>query len=324
MIEFELAIVIPAFKAAYLTRALAAIAAQSDQRFCVYIGDDCSPEDLAKLVQDCSIEPKRVKYHRFETNLGAVSLVRQWDRCVQLSNEPWVWIFSDDDEMEEGCVAAFYKRIEETKAAFDIYRFNTIVIDGDSKCTALSPTHPPVESAREYAYFFLRGVRRITQQEAVFRRDAYARIGGIIDLPLAWFADSAFAIACGQDRGICTISGPVVRFRLSGGNISSKRNVYAKWDALMQFIAWLQDFVKASADDGRYPTVSMIDVLLHERFMRGIKNAGQWVGLDWMVKFRCFLYRHFPNSVRLDTIRILKYNFLTAFGILADAIRRKA
>ena len=44
-----LAIVIPAYKAAFLGRTLASIAAQTDRHFVVYVGDDASPHDLADL-----------------------------------------------------------------------------------------------------------------------------------------------------------------------------------------------------------------------------------------------------------------------------------
>ena len=47
----QLAIVIPAYKAKFLPKTLDSIAAQTDKRFCVYIGDDCSPEDIGSIVE---------------------------------------------------------------------------------------------------------------------------------------------------------------------------------------------------------------------------------------------------------------------------------
>ena len=51
-----IAIVIPAFKALYLRDALLSLAKQTDQRFCVYIGDDASPENLENICHEFSTQ----------------------------------------------------------------------------------------------------------------------------------------------------------------------------------------------------------------------------------------------------------------------------
>ena len=116
--RFPLAIVIPAYKAKYLREALQAIAAQTDQRFQVYLGDDCSPEPVAEVVREFS-HSMRIVYHRFDDNLGGKSLVQQWERCLRLTREPWIWLFSDDDFMDSHCVAAFYSEWERSLEKYD-------------------------------------------------------------------------------------------------------------------------------------------------------------------------------------------------------------
>ena len=45
--------------------------------------------------------------------MGKKDLIAQWERCIQLSNdEPWIWVFSDDDIADSGCVDAFYSIID--------------------------------------------------------------------------------------------------------------------------------------------------------------------------------------------------------------------
>ena len=46
----KLAIVIPAYKSTFLAAALDSIAAQTCQDFTLYIGDDCSPNNLEEIV----------------------------------------------------------------------------------------------------------------------------------------------------------------------------------------------------------------------------------------------------------------------------------
>jgi len=82
--DTALAIVIPAYKAAFLGRTLASIAAQTDRHVVVYVGDDASPHDLAYI---CAGFAGAVasRYHRFDHNLGQRELVAHWERCVALS-----------------------------------------------------------------------------------------------------------------------------------------------------------------------------------------------------------------------------------------------
>src|SRR5690348_11740615 len=103
-----LAIVIPAYKPDFLRAALDSIAAQTDRRFRVYIGDDCGPPAIAEASAELAKKGVDVVYHRFGDNLGGRSLPAQWNRCVGLSTEPWVWLFSDDDVMAPDCVAAIH------------------------------------------------------------------------------------------------------------------------------------------------------------------------------------------------------------------------
>lgn len=250
--DIQLAIVIPAYRKEFLGRALASIARQTDKRFRLYVGDDCSPAELESLVQSGAGGCELV-YRRFEENLGARSLVQQWDRCVKLSREPWVWLFSDDDVMEPGCVAAFYQTLEETHAAFELYRFNTFIIDADDRAQAVNSPHPEVESAMDFAYHRLRGERHSTVQELIFSRAAYDRVGGFLDLPCAWCSDDAGIIRLSDRTGMRTIAGPRVQFRQSGMNVSSTfRNAKVNRDkrrAVMGYLDWLLEHFRAAKSE---------------------------------------------------------------------------
>lgn len=125
----DLAIVIPAYKEAYFHQALQSLANQTSKNFTVYIGDDASPFDL-KSIADHFSQDLNISYTKFEKNTGARNLVNQWKRCIALSkNEKWLWLFSDDDIADPSCVENFYKILDQNQDRFDVYRFNTCVID---------------------------------------------------------------------------------------------------------------------------------------------------------------------------------------------------
>ena len=108
---------------------LNSLAKQTNKNFNIYVGDDCSPSDI-KSICDKYHHQLSIDYYRFDNNLGGTNLVQQWERCVdRIKDEKWIWVFSDDDVAEEACVAKFYQAITETTGYYDVYRFNTCVID---------------------------------------------------------------------------------------------------------------------------------------------------------------------------------------------------
>ena len=87
-----LAIIIPYFKLTFFEETLDSLAKQTDQRFKVYVGNDASPEDPVQLLDKYKGKFEFL-YHCFEQNLGGVSLAKQWERWIKLSNdEEWIKI----------------------------------------------------------------------------------------------------------------------------------------------------------------------------------------------------------------------------------------
>jgi glycosyltransferase involved in cell wall biosynthesis len=104
-----LAIVIPYFKVTFFEETINSLAGQTNKNFKVYIGDDASPECPKKILKE--FESKlNFKYQKFENNLGSISLVQQWNRCIDLiEDEEWIMILGDDDFLEETVVENWYK-----------------------------------------------------------------------------------------------------------------------------------------------------------------------------------------------------------------------
>jgi glycosyltransferase involved in cell wall biosynthesis len=321
----DLAIVIPAWKRRHLHDALASIASQTDQRFRLYVCDDASPEDLREvLAQFAPAFGDRVVYHRFAANLGGKSLVGQWTRCIEMTREPWVWLFSDDDVMEPGCVAAFHAARHTTGERFDVYRFNSLIIDGEGRVVGLCPPHPENETWYDFTYHLLSGWRRPNQQELVFRRAVLHRIGGFRELPLAWFADFAFAIAAIEEKGARTIAGPHVHFRLGGDNISSTRGAaidQQKQLANQQFVDWLLEFVE-SHDCGGFPGRGTLRALVRQTYLTGLDLPKRWVGLRQGARIVPFMRDRLGIPAHEAWIRIWYYNARTVWAWTAFRTRR--
>jgi glycosyltransferase involved in cell wall biosynthesis len=240
-----LAIVVPAYRAAYLAAALKSILSQTDQRFKLYVFDDASTDPIAEMVSEFGSR-RPISFHRFQNNLGGTSLVAHWKRCIENTNEPWVWVFSDDDLMDSTCVASFLNELNNSNGKHDLYRFNTRSIDAEDRLISESKPHPILETGSDFLCARLQDKRTSTMQELTFSRAAYAKLGGIPDFPLAWSSDDAFISSMGVQRPIKTIAGPRVSWRQSGLNIStnfSLSNAKRKIMASQIMVGWANDFL---------------------------------------------------------------------------------
>jgi glycosyltransferase involved in cell wall biosynthesis len=215
-----LAIVIPYYKLTFFEDTLASLANQTDKRFKVYIGNDASPEDPQFLL-DKYKERFDFNYHRFEDNLGAISLVKQWDRCIALSgNEDWMMLLCDDDTLSENCIADFYKSLPEiNENECNVVRFATRVKQIELRKISELYEHPVLEKATDFMYRRMTNSTRSSLSEYIFRKSMYLRYG-FFDYRLAWHSDDRAWLEFSQFKYIYSINSASVCFRLSKENIS--------------------------------------------------------------------------------------------------------
>lgn len=246
----ELAIVIPAYKPDFLARTLESVAAQTDQRFSLYLGDDAGPEGVRRICEAHRSTLGAFTYHRFVENLGAVSLASHWNRCVALTKEPWVWLFSDDDLMLPDCVAAFHEAHADAKEV-DVLRFQSEVVDAEGRHVSSNPRHPAIESGADFVFERLLGRRAGYAVDYVFRRSAFDAAGGFPEYPLAWGSDYAAWFLFSRRGGIRTLAHGGVQYRQSERSISGSHGAEReKFDATLRFLRFVEEEV-AGADPRR-------------------------------------------------------------------------
>ena len=247
----RLAIIIPAYKAKFLRAALDSIAAQTCKDFTLYIGDDCSPEPIGDIVRQYR-ERIDLVYQRFESNLGGKDLVAQWERCIAMSvNEPYIWLFSDDDVMEPNCVEQFLRTIDETEGAYDLYHFDSYRIDENGKFELLRKPYPSVLSSYDFYRGKIMGKYDSYVVENVFSRRIYEQTGGFKNFDLAWGSDVATWCIFSNDKGMCSVPKVLIGWRRSSQNITpnkSKETAERKLMADCVFLCWAYNFFHDEAD----------------------------------------------------------------------------
>lgn len=247
----DLAIIIPAYKPDYLEQTLDSIAGQTDKRFHLYIGDDCSPSDLYSIVK--RYEDKiPLTYHRFEKNIGGEDLVKHWHRCIDLSEgQPYLWLFSDDDIMDSNCVEEFNKLPQKIKDS-SLIHFNIRRINSKNKETPTISNlgeFPETMTCSEYIKAKRSGKVVSYVVEFIFPRTVYVSENGFENFDLAWGADFMTWIKFSSTlpNGIFTVPNAKVNWRFSDVNISPDKSypiLCRKIYALIKNAVFLKNLMK--------------------------------------------------------------------------------
>ena len=247
----RLAIIIPAYKATFLPAALDSIAVQTCKDFTLYVGDDCSPEPIGEIVERYR-EKIDLVYQRFNTNLGGRDLVAQWERCIDMSqDEPYIWLFSDDDVMEPNCVEQLLKTIDATQGAYDVYHFNVDIIDDRGAFVGRKQDYPAVLSAYRFYRGKSAGSISAFVVENVFSRKIYEQSHGFMKYDMAWGSDIATWIVFSGEKGLCTVPHARVKWRQSSQNISpnySRQIAERKLRADQNLLNWAYQYFGMEPD----------------------------------------------------------------------------
>lgn len=283
-----LAIVIPYYKRAFFKYTLQSLVNQTDKRFHVYIGDDGSPEDPIDLIEEFSSK-LNLTYRKFDENLGNKSLVKQWERCIDLiKNEEWIAILGDDDVYENDVVEKFYDSLEEIrKENTTVVRFATYVINENNEIISKLFQHPVKEKAVDFLIRKFKGGTRSTLSEYFFKTAIVKKIR-FKEFPLAWSSDTLAVVEFSGNNYIYTINNAVVHFRISDKNITGQEDSVEKNEAWFQFYHYL-----LWHNGKQYP-----EKLIHMLFdkLEKVQLNNKKTPLRWFKMMRLyFLFDQFPR-----------------------------
>lgn len=219
----NLAIVIPYYKLSFFEETLKSLKTQSDQRFKVYIGNDASPENPETLLNNYTSQLNAV-YHKFDTNIGGTSLVKQWDRCIGLvESEEWIMILGDDDYLGKDVVKSFYEKYDYFKKATNVVRFASQMLFGEDKIDSEIYKHPVWEKAKDSFYRKHKCRTRSSLSEHIFSKKQYLKYK-FFNYPLAWHSDDRAWFEFSEQMPIYTINEAEVYVRVSPESISGKQD----------------------------------------------------------------------------------------------------
>jgi hypothetical protein len=215
-----LSVIIPYYKINFFKETLQSLALQTDKRFKVYIGDDESPESPSNLIEKYK-NHINIVYKKFDENLGAISLTKQWERCIALSAiEEWIMILGDDDVLGDNVVEEFYKnKILADENDINVIRFATQKINQLGQITSSIFLHPKIEKSTDFLIRKYKYQTRSSLSEYVFKNDITKNLSKVA-FPLAWNSDVALVLEHSNFKNVLSLNNGIVSIRISDKSIS--------------------------------------------------------------------------------------------------------
>src|SRR5690606_26858445 len=189
-------ICIPAYKSKYLKDCIQSILRQSLDNLELIILNDCSPEPVEEIA--LRFKDSRINYHKNPSNVGALNLVDNWNKCLSLAQGEFVMIMGDDDLLEPDYLEEFSKLIE-AYPDLEVYHCRSKIIDDDGGTVMLTPSSPSYERVYDSIWHRLRQYRSNYISDYLYRTKTLKQRKGFYYLPLAWGSDDITAfIASGE------------------------------------------------------------------------------------------------------------------------------
>ena len=285
-----LAIVIPYYKISFFEETLQSLANQANKNFNVYIGDDASPDNPQGLLKKYEGQ-FNFSYRRFENNLGSVSLVKQWQRCIALTgNEEWIMVVGDDDVLSPDVTEMFYRHMSQFSGVSNLVRFASQTISSSGEKLSDVFHQPQNENAANAFYRRFKKQTASTLSEYIFRKDVFKE-NGFRDYPLAWHSDDMAWLEFAEDKPVFAINDTIVYIRYSDINISGKKdNLAAKAKASEIFYKELIE------EKGNLFTRRQIAEMLY-RYETGIRGHRKMNKGDWAYLFKKYFYCMQPMPI---------------------------
>lgn len=230
-----ISILIPYYRIIFFKETLLSLANQTNKRFHVFIFDDNSLESPNKLLKDFEGDFS-FSYYKFEINLGRFSLVKHWERCLNLIDSgDWIMILGDDDVLSPNVIHDFYKKEKDINALnIDVVRFSTVMINDDGYITSKIYNFPEVESSINSLMNKLKGLTRSSLSEYVFRRNKFYDYS-FKDYPNALFSDDILILEHSSFKSIFTINSSVIQIRKSTVNLSGGIKIPNRYKSILEF-----------------------------------------------------------------------------------------
>lgn len=238
MVKFSIGI--PAFKSNFFEECIRSILNQDYDNFELIIVDDDSPYRLGSIIDN--FHDNRIRYYRNNTNIGAINVVDNWNKCLSYATGEYFICMGDDDRLSPDYLSTFLRLIQ-TYPNINVYHCRSFIIDENSKKISLTPSWPEWQSAYEYIWHIIGFKYHHFIGDFVFKTDNLKYIGGFYKITLAWGSDDITSFIAAINGGIVHTQKPVFHYRQNIHSITSTGSAKLKLMALKEEQQWYKQFL---------------------------------------------------------------------------------
>lgn len=258
-----IAVVIPYFKIDYFESCLSSLANQTDKRFKVYIGNDCSPSNPSSIIGDYE-DKLSITYLNYDNNLGGQLLSSHWDRILKEVEEEWFLILGDDDELPEDYISKFYTLEKEIPSWVNVIKSRPVYIDEDGNLLYdlyKDRFESGIYNSLDFAIKKIRGSLNGSLGEHIFRLNKYKSVG-FKSYPLAWHTDDMLFVQMADYNNFYFLNNAHVLIRLFEGSISGSKHLGEKKHAASEM--YITDLAEVINEKG--------NINQKKEFLKGIRQ----------------------------------------------------
>ena len=226
----SLDIIIPAYKAHSLQETLECfknIVSMSEPKIRVMVFRDGPSKEIDDIVS----QYREFAYIRFNDNLGNIDLVSHWLRCIEYSNSEFIWIFGDDDIIDQAELKKTITQIISDRKSSVCFRLRVNRINDDAQIIRREeqyniPTGRVIDGFACLNAKFSLGIDNV-MPNFIFKRELIKNDVSFHKLDLAWMADDLLWFDIGQKYGITQLDSRVC-WRIGEQNISGSKTYWRR------------------------------------------------------------------------------------------------
>ena len=294
---------IPAFKARFLKECIDSILSQTFNDFELIIINDCSPDEILKIVNEYN--DSRIKYYENESNTGAENVIDNWNKCLGLAKGDFFILMGDDDKLEPNYLEEFNNLIN-NYPELDVFHCRLKIINENSEEIEVSNCCPDFETTDSYILNCLEGRSEQFISDFVYRKSTLLNNGGFYKLPLAWCSDYVSAFIASGDKGIAYTSSPIFIYRKNQFNITTTSSLELKRLAILGMENWLTKYIENHKNPSQVLKTT-IDINIKNNRVAFIQQMGGRSKLKGL--YQCFVNRELYKVSFNDFINLLNIKY---------------
>ena len=282
MEEKLISVILPAYNAeAYLKEAIDSILVQSYSNFELVIVNDASPYDLDSIIG--SYHDSRIRYYKNEKGCGALHVVENWNKCLELAEGDYVICMGDDDKLLPNCLMDYYQLILNYPDV-ELFHSMTEIINEKSEVMYLQQPRPIWESALSMIWWRWNGREQFIG-DWLFKTSSLRSRGGYAYFDFAWCSDDFSAIYAALEKGVVNTQTPGFQYRRNSLTITNNvSNTKQKLACRIKSLELYKEILKRKPEGA-------VDVVYHKLLSDNLyKFHDKFIAVDLAAELR---HNHF-------------------------------